>query len=139
VVASLDTNLDLGSGVYLLVEHLYNGNALGFGRGRAGTLLPLIQNDGSTSRAVFAGSQVVTAARHQTGVQVGYDLLSELRGDLLAIVDWNGGSVVFFPALTYGPADFVELRLGAQVGVGPRHSQYGEAGTLGFLQADFFF
>jgi hypothetical protein len=139
VVASLDYNLDLGSGVYLLGEHFYNGNALGFGRGRAGALLPLIQNDGTTSRAVLAGSQLVTGARHQTGVQVGYDLLSELRGDLLVIYDWNGESAVFYPALTYGPADFVELRLGAQVGVGPRLSQYGDLGALGFLQADFYF
>ncbi|MGH0036863.1 MAG: hypothetical protein ACQGVK_17695 [Myxococcota bacterium] len=139
VVVSLDYNFDLGSGLYVLAEHLYNGNALGFGRGRAAGLLPLIQNDGSTSRAVFAGSQVVTAARHQTGVQVGYDLLSELRGELVAIYDWNGGSAVFYPALTYGLADFVELRAGAQLGVGPRHSQYGEVGTLGFLQADFYF
>ena len=36
VVGSIDYTLDLGSGLYLLLEHLYNGNALGFGRGRAG-------------------------------------------------------------------------------------------------------
>jgi len=139
VVVSIDYNLDVGNGIYLLAEHFYNGNALGFGRGKAGALLPLIQNDGSTSRAVFGGSQVVTAAIHQTGFEVATDVVSELRGDLLAIVDWNGGSAVFYPSLVYSPLDFMELRLGVQVGVGPRLSQYGDLGTDAFLLADFFF
>jgi len=39
LVVSLDYNFDWGNGIYVLAEHLYNGNALGFGFGRAGPLL----------------------------------------------------------------------------------------------------
>ena len=39
VVAGVHQMFDVGTGLYVLVEHLYNGNALGFGEGKAGTYL----------------------------------------------------------------------------------------------------
>lgn len=140
VVVSLDTNLDVGTGLYLLVEHLYNGGALGFGSGLAGPLLPLFQPPGvPASRDVFGTSHVVSGARHQSGAQIGYDLTPELRSDLLVIVDWSGGSAVLFPALGWSPSGSLEISLGVQVGFGPRRSEYGERGTLGYLLAEWFF
>ena len=65
--------------------------------------------------------------------------MSELRSELVTLVDWNGESVVFFPSFRYSPTDFLELTLGAQIGVGPRLSQYGDIGETGFLIAEFFF
>ena len=39
VVTSIDYQVDWGPGIYLLLEHFYNGNAEGFGSGRAGAAL----------------------------------------------------------------------------------------------------
>jgi hypothetical protein len=158
VVASIDNLFDLGTGVYVLVEHLYNGNALGFGHGRAGVLLPLFEETDavpttlppgfptppgpyvtSTTSYRFGGSRVISGARHQTGVQVGYDITPEIRGELLVLYDWNGTSAGFLPTLRYDPLDWVELTLGAQLFAGPRRSQYGDAQPLGFLLAEAFF
>ena len=140
VVVSLDTNLDIGAGLYLLAEHLYNGGALGFGSGAAGPLLPLFQPPGvPASRDRFGTSQVVSGAAHQTGAQIGYDLTPELRGSFLTLLDWSGGSAVLFPSLVWSGSVSFELALGVQVGVGPRRSEYGDRGALGYLQLEWFF
>ncbi|MEE2665933.1 MAG: hypothetical protein VX681_17610 [Myxococcota bacterium] len=140
VVVSLDTNLDVGSGLYLLVEQLYNGGALGFGSGLAGPLLPLFQPPGvPASRDRFGTSRVVTGARNLTGVELGYDLTPELRGDLLSLVDWSGRSLMLFPSLVWSPSGSVELSLGVQVGVGPTRSEYGDRGAFGYLLGEWFF
>jgi len=140
VVVSLDANLDVGSGLYLLVEHLYNGGALGFGSGLAGPLLPLFQPPGvPASDDRFGTSRVVTGARNLTGMQLGYDLTPELRGDLLSLVDWSGGSLMLFPSLVWSPSGSVEISLGVQVGVGPTRSEYGERGALGYVLGEWFF
>lgn len=144
VVVSLDGNLDLVDGVYWLVEHLYNGGALGFGEGKAGPLLNFFEETsqgvpGPADSAVFAGSTVVTGARHQTGLQLSTDVTPELNAALLTIVDWNGGSAIFFPTLRYAPFDFMEVTLGVQTPVGPKLSQYGDTGELAYLLFDFYF
>ena len=140
VVGSFDLNLDIGTGVYLLVEHFYNGGALGFGSGLAGPLLPLFQPPGvPASRDVFGTSRVVSGATQLTGVRLGYDLTPELRGELLLIGDWSGGSAVLFPSLTWAASGSLEIFLGVQVGVGPHDSEYGGRGTLGYVLAEWFF
>ena len=147
VVGSVDYLFDLGSGVYVLVEHLYNGNALGFGRGEAGTLLPFFEEVGPAAAATvvptsadrFGGSRVVTFAENQTGLQLGYDLTPEIRAELVSIWDWDGDSVSFFPSFRYNATDWLELTIGAQFFTGPRLSQYGDAEQLGFVLAEFFF
>jgi hypothetical protein len=154
-VASLDYNLDVGSGLYLLVEHFYNGNATGFGRGNAGGLEAFFEGTpqprpgtppgpagpfvAPASRDRFAANRVVTAAKHQTGFQAGYDVNAVVRADFLALYDWNGTSAAFFPSLTATPWDSLELTLGAQLFVGSKRSQYGEAERLFFLVAEWFF
>ena len=140
VVVSIDNNFDVGTGIYVLIEHLYNGNALGFGEGLAGPLLPLFQPPGvPQSRDRFGTSQVVSGAEHQTGFQVGYDLTPEIRGDMTTIVDWSGGSAVLFPLVTWSGSGSFEVSVGAQFGVGPKESEYGERGSVGYLIAEWFF
>jgi hypothetical protein len=140
VVVSLDTNLDIGTGLYVLVEHLYNGNALGFGSGLAGPLLPLFQPPGvPASPDKFGTSQVVSRARHQSGAQLGYDITPEIRGDALALIDWSGGSAVLFPSLVWSPSGSLEVALGVQVGVGPKRSEYGDRGSLGYVLVEWFY
>ena len=74
VVVSLDYNFDIANGIYGIVEHLYNGNALGFGEGRPGNLMPLFEREGPLvapgSQALFGTSRVVTNADHQTAVSL---------------------------------------------------------------------
>jgi hypothetical protein len=144
VVLSIDNNFDIGDGIYVLVEHLYNGNALGFGRGYARSLLPFFEQDSAGrpiagSSAIFAGSQVVSNAEHQTGLQLGYDVTPEFRTEMLTILDWNGGSAVFFPSMRYSPSGSIDITAGVQAGIGPRRSQYGEVGVRGYLLVDLFF
>jgi len=153
VVASFDINLEIGTGVYVLSEYLYNGNALGFGKGKAGVLLPLFEatneapapglGDGpfvtGASGDAFGSSRVITLATHQLGFQLGYDLTPELRGDFVTIVDMNRGSATFFPNLAYSPLDSLEISLGVQLFTGPRRSQYGASEPLVFLLTDWFF
>jgi hypothetical protein len=137
VVGSVDYTFDLADGLYVLVEHLYNGNALGFGRGRAGTLLPIVDAGGST--AIFGSSRVVTSAKNQTGFLLGGDITPELRLDFLTIYDWNGESAAFFPSLKYSPLAALEVTVGVQAFVGPRLSQYGSSETFVYVLADLFF
>ncbi len=142
---SIDYLFELGSGLYVLAEHLYNGNDLGFGRGQAGVLLPFFEETDTppfvtvTSNARFGGSRVITNSSNLTGFQLGYDLTPELRTDVLSIYDWDGESASFFPTLRYDAFDWLEITLGAQLFVGPRRSQYGDAETLGYLLAEVFF
>jgi hypothetical protein len=147
IVVSLDHNVDVGSGLYVLVEHLYNGNALGFGRGEAGGLLGFFQETGKAparfaapgTSDLFGQSRVVTLGEHLTGGQLGYELTPEIRGDLLAIYDWDGQSATFFPSLRYSPLHWLELTIGVQLFTGTRRSEFGDRDALGFLLADVFF
>ena len=150
-VFSIDGTLSVGSGVTLLLEHLYNGNALGFGSGKAGPLLPLFEaappvplSQGAPSVQpgsidLFGTSRVVSGGRNQTGFQASYDLLPELMISALAIYDWDGKSAAFFPTLRYSPLDFAELTLGAQFFVGPKLSEYGSAEHQVYLLVELFF
>jgi len=81
----------------------------------------------------------VTGASHQTGLQLGCDVTSILRVDLLALYDWNGSSAVVAPVVTYSPLGSVELTLGAQFFAGPRLSQYGPQDHLAYVMAEWFF
>jgi hypothetical protein len=155
VVVSVDYLFDVGTGLYGLVEHLYNGNSLGFGRGLAGPRLPFFEEtdfppspllkpeDGPfvefTSNARFGGSRVVTRSENLTGVMLGYDFTPEIRGELLAVYDWSGASASFFPIVRYNALDWLELTLGAQFFTGPRLSEFGDVAPLGYLLAEFFF
>ena len=149
VVVSYDINLDMGTGLYLLAEYLYNGNALGFGSGRAGTLLAFFEaaaNPGiggplvePATADIFGTSRVITSAEHQLGIQTGYDISPEIRGDFITLVDLDGGSAAFFPNISYAPFDAVELNLGVQLFVGPRLSQYGGQEHRVYVRGEFFF
>jgi hypothetical protein len=159
VVVSLDTNIDVGKGIYALVEYLYNGNALGLGGGRAGSLLsfyestltppaelppalgaifpgPYVQPISSDR---FGGSRVVSFSRHQTGVMLSYELTPTLQGDLLVIYDWDGHSSAIAPQLSYTPRNDLEVGLGLQFFTGSPDSQYGQAQNLVFLTVEYFF
>jgi hypothetical protein len=144
VVASIDYLFDVGSGLYVLAEHLYNGNALGFGDGKAGPLLGFFEQTPAggvrpTDLDRFGGSGVISFSENQTGLQAGYDLMPELRGELLGIYDWNGRSGAVVPSLRYSPLGWLELTLGGQIFAGPDRSQFGSLEPLGFLLAEVFF
>ncbi|MBM4384654.1 MAG: hypothetical protein FJ091_14975 [Deltaproteobacteria bacterium] len=146
-VFSIDYTLDVGPGVYLLFEHLYDGNALGFGRGRAGVLLPFFASTGSSIGDVprphgserFGGSRVISLAKHTTGAQLGADVTAAVRVDLLVLYDWTGSSAAFAPIVSYTGFNSLELRLGAQLFAGPRRSQFGAQQAIGFAIAEWFF
>lgn len=145
VVVSIDTLLDWGNGLYLLAEHLYNGNALGFGTGKAGPLLPLFEQTAVppfyaiTSPTRFGGSRVVTRSSQLTGLQLGYDLLPEWNLNVLVIYDWDGESAVFYPALRFTPRGWLDITLAVQGTAGPHLSEFGNVPTTAFLLADVHF
>ena len=156
VVVSYDINFDLGTGVYFLTEYLYNGNGLGSGQGRAGPILPLFEATNvppspaigglvpgpyvtGANSDILGSSRIVTNSEHQAGIQFGYDLTPELRGDFVTLVDMSHGSAAFFPNLSYSPLDSIELTMGVQLFAGPDRSQYGSSEPLVYLLADWFF
>jgi hypothetical protein len=81
---------------------------------------------------------MITNSAHQIGLQLGYDITPELRGDFVTLIDMQGGSAAFFPNLRYSPLDSLELSLGVQFFAGPKLSQYGSSGPRVYLLADFF-
>jgi hypothetical protein len=141
VVGSADYNLSIGTGIYVLVEHLYNENLI---KPTQPTLVPGLSRDALVK--FLAQSQVplldriTTIARNQTGFQVGYDLTPILRGDLLVIYDWNGPSSAIVPMLRYLWRDEVEIALGAQLFIGrDARTEYGDRSPLILLQVDRYF
>jgi hypothetical protein len=141
VVVSLDHNFDLGTGLYVLVEHLWDQNALGLGQaGRAGSLLPFFQASGvPVSPDRFGGSGVVSLVSHQTGFSVGYELTSAVNANVLLLWDWRGESAAVAPALTFTGYNSVELSIGTQLFVGADRSQYGGQEALAYALVEWFF
>ena len=155
IVVSADYNFDVGTGIYLLVEHLYNGNALGYGDGLAGNRLPQFEATAVPPTAEAAalggpfvaplgtarlgGSRVVTLAIHQTGLQLGYDLTPEFRLDVVAIWDWGGDSGALFPQVAWSGWNDGEISLGLQLFSGGSESQYGDRDPLVFVLAEWWF
>jgi hypothetical protein len=139
IVASVDHNFDVGTGIYALVEHLWNQNALGLPRQGNG-LLPFFRAPGlPVSSDVFGTSGVVSLVSHQTGFMTGYDLTSALRGQLLVIWDWRGESAAIIPSVTFSGWNSVELTVGAQLFTGGDRSQYGAQEPLGYVLVEWFF
>jgi hypothetical protein len=147
VVVSADYVVDVGPGVYLLAEYLYNGAALGYGQGDAGGRVAFFQESGAgAARVVAPGTRdllghtrVVSLSRHLVGGQVGWDVTPELRADVLLIVDAERASTSWFPSLRFSPTGWLELTLAAQLFTGERRSEYGTAEPLGFALVDVFF
>ena len=145
IVVSLDYNIDWGTGVYVLAEHLYNGNALGFGFGQAGPLLGFFEQTTAppfyeaTSYTRFGGSQVITRSSQLTGLQAGYEITPEIRFNAMILYDWDGESAVFFPSLMYSPGSWFDWTLGVQAAAGGKYSEFGDAPTTGFLVGNFYF
>jgi hypothetical protein len=147
VVVSVDNNFDLGTGLYVLAEYLFNGNDLGFGRGEAGGAVNFFQEQDFLGQRViapgttdlFGQSRVISQSQHLSGIQLGYDLTTDVRGNVVALYDWRGESVAIFPSARYSPTGWLELTLGVQIFEGRDRSEYGGAETLGFAIAEVFF
>jgi len=155
LVLGVDRTFDVGTGLYTLLEYLYNGNALGFGEGTAGPLLPFFESTtvpppgipacvpgpcptpGTTD--LLGSSRVITSAKHQLGYQVGYELTPELQGNFVGIIDIDGGSAAFFPNLLWSPLDWMEIATGVQLFAGPHLSQFGDQQLLVYGQLDLYF
>jgi hypothetical protein len=145
LVGSLDYTFDIGSGLYALVEHFYNGNT--FSRDALGDTLdalpPLTPEQGLsllTQPGVLPQSQLVTSSYNQTGVDLGYDLTPLVRLDVLWIHDWEGPSEAFVPVLTWSALQNLELSLGAQIfGGRDGAGNYGGLEPLYFARVDVYF
>jgi hypothetical protein len=135
-VLSLDYTFAIGTGVYGLVEHFYNQNVAS-----RSDLEALVRSDtGLTRLAERQQPQLVTAARNQTAVELGYDLTPLLRADLLWIHDWNGPSEAVAPSLVWSLRSDVELAGGVQLfGGSDGAGQYGGLPPLWFVRADVYF
>jgi hypothetical protein len=139
VVTSVDYNFDVGTGLYFLVEHLYNenlcedlfGEAVCAGNLAAAAAVGLAQ--ASTDR-------ITTVVRNQTGVQIGYDLTPLLRANLLVLYDWHGPSAAIAPALIYSWRSNVEVSLAAQLFVEScNRCEYADPSNILIFQVDTYF
>jgi len=142
-VASVDRTLALGSGLYVLVEHFYNENTL---RPLPLDALPPAPSVEEGLRA-FDGfdrgelDRLATQVRNQTGLALGYSLTPLLRADLLWLLDWHGPSLATFPVLSCDVGSGFEIRIGAQLFLGPerRRSEYGDVPNLLFFELGAYF
>jgi hypothetical protein len=137
-VLSLDYTFPIGAGLYGLVEHFYNQNVQ-----PRGSFNAALQADVGLQRLAarfLTPTQIVTVARNQTGVELGYDVTPLLRANLLWIHDWNGPSEAVAPSLTWSPRSDLELTAGVQLfGGGGDKGEYGGLKPLYFLRGDLYF
>ncbi len=142
VVGSLDYTFAVGSGLYGLVEHFYNENLIdpeAFDRALLAIPPADLVDVLAESQLAFL-DRLTTVARHQTAVQVGYDLHALVRADLLTIYDWNGASVAFYPVVAWSARSDVALSVGVQLFLGhDRDSEYGDRPNLVFGSVDLYF
>lgn len=142
-VLSLDYTFTVGSGLYALVEHLYNENRVSRLQPTAFSSFPgsaeqLLDAVAATQEPFL--DRITTVQRHLTGFQLGYELSANWRANLLWIYDWRGPSAAIFPALSWTVTDDLVVTAGAQFFIGPRErSEYGSATNLAFLQVDAYF
>ncbi len=145
LVGSIDHTFGLGTGLYVLLEHFYNGNNVSRDALRATleALPPLTPDQGVrllTQDGVIPSSQLVTVSHNQTALNLGYDLTPLLRLDLLWIHDWEGPSEAFFPLLTWSALQSADLSLGAQFfGGGDEEGNYGGLDPVYFVRVDVYF
>ena len=150
-MASLDHNLDIGKGLYVLVEYLYNENtveslelddplvdlldpaapplntqrlARGFARGQ----LPVLD-------------RITTVRKHQLGMQASYEITPLLSGGALVLYDWDGRSAAFVPSLSYSPLADVVVSVAGQLFVGKANGRndYGDTPGLLIVSVDVYF
>ncbi|MFI5317108.1 MAG: hypothetical protein ACHQ6T_15510, partial [Myxococcota bacterium] len=133
---SLDYTFPLGTGLYGLVEHFYNQNVAS-----RSALEDLVRSDtGLTRLAERESPQLVTVARNQTAVELGYDLTPLLRAQVLWIHDWNGASEAVAPSLVWSARSNLEITGGIQVYAGSDGAgQYGGLPPLYFARVDVYF
>jgi hypothetical protein len=149
-VASIDYTANVGSGLYLLAEHLYNENRVDPDAIFAAPPLPpgppLPRGVAVELGTELAGqalvellARVTSASLHQSGLQAGYDLTPLVRADLLVIYEWSGASVAIAPALTWDVRSDLRVAAGARLFLGSGSSEYGEQANLVLVMLDAFF
>ena len=135
-VGSIDYTFSVGSGLYTLVEHLYNEHLLP----DAPPALPFVPSVPQiAAQQVGLLDRITTVSRNQTGFELGYEWTPLVRTDLLWLYDWEGASVAILPVLALSPADDVQLAFGAQFFLGTDDTEYGDAANLFFAQLDIYF
>lgn len=142
VVSGVDYTFSVGSGLYALVEHLYNENRVDaetFAR-----LPPGLSPDEGVRLVAAVESRffdrITTLGRNQTAFDLGYDLTPLLRLDLAWLYDWHGPSVAFVPSLSWSAKDNLEVALSGQLFYG-RHArtEYGDRPAILILRVNAFF
>ena len=145
LVGSLDYTFDLGSGLYALIEHFYNGNTYERDslRRALDALPPLTPAQGLDLLAqpgVVPEAQLVTVSRNQTGIELGYDLTPLVRLDVLLIHDWEGPSQALYTQLSWSALSNLQLSLAAQLfGGRDGEGNYGGLDPLYFARIDLYF
>lgn len=142
VVGSIDYNLPVGAGLYLLLEHLYNQN---LGPPASEFALPPSLDPDQAVRILAAvqtdlTNRITSFGLNLTALELGYELTPLLRGDLLLLYDWSGRSAALAPTLSYQLRSDLELSLSGQFFLGrDENSQFGDLPALGILRIDAFF
>ena len=141
VVASVDYNAPVGTGLYVLLEHLWNENTLG------GAFAPLLPSAAvepvAKALARLQGpllKRVVTTVQNLSGLQLAYELHPLVQMSALWLYDWHGASLAFAPSLVYSAFDDVNVTLATQVFVGRRHAtEFGDRSGLLIVSIEVFF
>ena len=151
VVASLDYNIDVGKGVYALVEYLYNENTFD-SLELDDPLVDLLDpnaaplNTERLARGLARGQlaildRITTVRKHQLGAQASYEITPLLTGAVLVLYDWDGRSAAFAPSLRYSPLADVVVSVAGQLFVGKAsgRNDYGDTPGLLIVSVDVYF
>jgi len=130
-VASLDYTFSVGTGLYALVEHLYNENTVSadflITELVVGTQVPLFD-------------RIVTVSEDLTGAMLSYEFSPFWQGSLLGIYDWHGASAAIAPSLSFSPSSDLVFTAAGQLFLGnDSDTQYGRQPGILILQVELYF
>ncbi len=84
------------------------------------------------------GSEPVLS-RHYLFSTVGYQVTPLCTGTFSTVYNINDGSVLLAPSVDYSLTEDLYLTVGAQIGVGPKMTEYGQRPELYYLQLRYYF
>ncbi|MBU0487899.1 MAG: hypothetical protein KKA07_11245 [Bacteroidetes bacterium] len=130
VVAAISGDYSFKKGLYLHGGVLYNSAGSDKRRG-TGSMFTL-DSGGMSAKSLSASMLSIFA-------QVSTPLHPLLRADLAAMINPHDGSFFTGPSFSFSASQNIEMMLSTQLFFGPKQSEFGDIGYLGYLRVRYSF
>jgi len=97
------------SGIYLLIEHFYNGNSLNSNDELMAAWTEQKLHGTSQQTYEMLSRQFITLNEHYTGCELSKDITPLIKASCYFIIDYQGSTVLLSPAVTWNPLEDLEL------------------------------